>query len=416
VENASFMPWLVGTALLHSLAVTEKRGAFKSWTVLLALFTFSLSLLGTFLVRSGVLTSVHAFATDPTRGVFILIFLCTVIGGSLALYAWRAPGIASGGRFDLLSRETFLLGNNLILTLLAALILFGTLAPLIYEALDWGKISVGFPWFNAMFVALTPFLVLFMGLGPLAHWKHTEPKDLVRLLGVALGLSLVVGVAAFFLAGRGRPLYVALGLMLAAWLALSHMVSIRERYRHKGLAAALADLTGKGRGFYGMWIAHLGVGMFVIGATLVSNYAVENDIRMSPGGRYEVAGYQFVLDGVTSHQGPNYQAHRGHFRVLRDGREVTTLKPEKRTYQVQTQPMTEAAIDPSLTRDLYVSLGEPIEGGDWSVRIYYKPYVRWIWLGGLCMALGGLIAVSDRRYRPLKRRREVPAGTLAAAT
>jgi cytochrome c-type biogenesis protein CcmF len=204
--------------------------------------------------------------------------------------------------------------------------------------------------------------------------------------------------------------------MLAAWLLLSHLVALRERFRHKGLAGAFADLAGKGRSFYGMWLAHLGVGMFVIGATLVSNYAVENDIRMSPGGSYEVAGYRFVLEGVTTQQGPNYQAYRGHFRVLQGDQEVATLKPEKRTYQVQTQPMTEAAIDPSLTRDLYVSLGEPIEGGDWSVRIYYKPYVRWIWLGGLCMALGGLVAVSDRRYRPFKRRREVPTGALAEAT
>jgi cytochrome c-type biogenesis protein CcmF len=415
VENASFMPWLVGTALLHSLAVTEKRGAFKIWTVLLALCAFSLSLLGTFLVRSGVLTSVHAFATDPTRGTFILVFLCTVIGSSLALYAWRAPSISSGGRFDLLSRETFLLGNNLIFTVLAALILFGTLAPLIYDAMGWGKISVGFPWFNAMFVSLTPFLALFMGIGPVARWKHTEPRELVRLLGLAFALSLAVGLISYLRAGSGHPLYVGLGLMIAVWLALSGLVALRERYRHKGIAAALADLGGRSRSFYGMWLAHLGVAIFVVGATLVSNYGAENDIRMSPGGKFPVKGYTFIFEGVTTTEGPNYQANRGHFRVLHNGREVAVMEPEKRTYLVQTRPMTEAAIDPSLTRDLYVSLGEPVGGGDWSVRIYYKPFVRWIWLGGIFMALGGLVALSDRRYRPLRRRGEAPAGAAAAA-
>jgi cytochrome c-type biogenesis protein CcmF len=416
VENASFMPWLVGTALIHSLAVSEKRGAFKSWTVLLALFAFSLSLLGTFLVRSGVLTSVHAFATDPTRGAFILVFLSLVIGGSLTLYAWRAPSISSGGRFDLVSRESFLLSNNLILTLFAALVLFGTLAPLIYEAMGWGKISVGFPWFNSMFLALMPFLALFLGVGPLARWKHDEPSHLIGQLWLAGALSLVVGVAALFLTDGSERWHVALGLALAAWLILSNVTGLWQRYRHKGLTSALSDLAGKGRSYYGMWLAHLGVALFVVGVTMVSNYGIEKDIRVSPGGRYELEGYTFVFDGVSSLRGPNYRADRGHFRVLEGDEEVAVLEPEKRTYLVQTRPMTEAAIDPSLLRDLYVSLGEPVGGGgDWAVRLYYKPFVRWIWLGAIFMGLGGLVSASDRRYRSIRQRKEAALGRGTAA-
>ncbi len=416
VENASFMPWLVGTALIHSLAVTEKRGAFKSWTVLLALSAFSLSLLGTFLVRSGVLTSVHAFATDPTRGTFILIFLCIVIGGSLTLYAWRAPSISSGGRFDLISRESFLLGNNLILAAFAALVLFGTLAPLIYEAMGWGKISVGFPWFNKMFVALMPFLALFLGLGPVARWKHNEPSDLIKQLWWAAALSLAFGVVTLFMADTHEGWKVALGLGLTAWIVLTHLISIMDRYKHKGFATALSDLAGKGRSYYGMWLAHLGAAMTVLGITMVSNYGMEKDVRMSPGDRYDMQGYSFQFDGVTRQRGPNYMADRGRFQVFQGDELITVLEPEKRTYFVQTRPMTEAAIDPSLTRDLYVSLGEAVGGGDWALRLYYKPFVRWIWLGSIFMGIGGLVAVSDRRYRPLRRRKEAKADKAAAAT
>ncbi len=411
VENASFMPWLVGTALIHSLAVTEKRGAFKSWTVLLALFAFSLSLLGTFLVRSGVLTSVHAFATDPTRGTFILIFLCAVIGGSLTLYAWRAPSISTGGRFELLSRESFLLGNNLILTLFCALVLFGTLAPLIYDAMGWGKISVGFPWFNSMFVALLPFLALLMGVGINTRWKRNEASELIRQLWLAATVSIAVGMLVLFVTDIKDGLYVALGLLLATWLLLSLIVSIRDRYKHKGFTAVFTDMAGKGRSYYGMWLAHVGVAMFIVGITMVSNYGIEQDIRMSPGDSQEMEGYTFVFQGVSRHRGPNYVADQGKFQVLKDGKQVAFLEPEKRTYLVQTRPMTEAAIDPSLTRDLYVSLGESVGGGDWAVRLYYKPYVRWIWLGSIFMALGGLVSVSDRRYRSLRQRKQAPVST-----
>ncbi|MBN2886427.1 MAG: cytochrome c biogenesis protein CcsA, partial [Chromatiaceae bacterium] len=398
VENASFMPWLVGTALMHSLAVTEKRAAFKSWTVLLAISAFSLSLLGTFLVRSGVLTSVHAFATDPTRGAYILLFLCVVIGGSLALYAWRAPSIAGGGRFDLLSRETSLLVNNLLLTTLTVVVLFGTLAPLIYEAAGWGKISVGFPWFNKMFVALSPALILATGMGPLLRWKHDEALHLLRRLWWVMLLSLGVLALPFY---SDTLMAVAVGLALTAWLVLTHLASLFERLRHKGgLLALRRDFSPASRGYYGMWLAHLGLAVFVVGVTLVSNHGSETDVRMSPGERYETEGYHFQFHGVTSVSGPNYLAQRGHFTLYEDERAIAELYPEKRKYLSSSMPMTEAAIDAGLLRDVYVSLGEPIgTEGDWSMRLYYKPYVRWIWLGTILMSLGGLLAVTDRRYR-----------------
>jgi len=415
VENASLMPWLVGTALIHSLAVTEKRAAFKTWTLLLALCAFSLSLLGTFLVRSGVLTSVHAFATDPARGTFILVFLCLVVGGSLALYAWRAPAVSGGGRFDLLSRESFLLVNNLLLTAFAALVLFGTLAPLIYEAMGWGKISVGFPWFNRMFLALMPVLALALGIGHLTRWKRDQVGRLVKGLGIAALFSLTAaGAAGLFLprfpaGATGGPWLVALGLGLTAWVLLTHLAGLRERLRRRrDIAAVATDLKGGGRGYYGMLLAHLGIAMFILGITMVSNFGSEQDIRMSPGDVYEAAGYRFRFAGVTTVPGPNYRAARGRFLVFAGDRQIAVLEPEKRTYFTSPKPMTEAAIDWGFTRDLYVSLGEPLgegeQGGDWALRIYYKPYVRWIWLGGLCMALGGLLAITDRRYRTTRRR------------
>ncbi|KAA6182906.1 heme lyase CcmF/NrfE family subunit [Thiohalocapsa marina] len=415
VENASLMPWLVGTALIHSLAVTEKRGAFKSWTVLLAISAFSLSLLGTFLVRSGVLTSVHAFATDPERGLFILIFLCVVIGGSLALYAWRAPEVSEGGRFDLLSRESALLANNLLFVAFTVLVLFGTLAPLIYEAFNWGKISVGFPWFNQMFLALSPFLALLLGFGPAMRWKHDEPMRILRMLWLAFALSVVVlAVLALPMFGA-RTLWVPVGIALAAWLLFSHVAIVRERLKNKrGLAAWVADMRGSGRSFYGMVTAHVGVALFVVGVTMVSNFQMEEDVRMSPGDSYEMAGYRFQFLGAEKAPGPNYQADRGHFRVFRGDRQITELFPEKRAYLGGGMPMTEAAIDPGLFRDVYVSLGEPVGGGDWALRLYYKPFVRWIWLGSIFMALGGLLAVTDPRYRTGRVRARAPAHAAAA--
>jgi cytochrome c-type biogenesis protein CcmF len=403
VENASFMPWLVGTALIHSLAVTEKRGAFKSWTVLLAIAAFSLSLLGTFLVRSGVLTSVHSFASDPARGFFILIFLLVVIGGSLILYAWRAPYISGGGRFDLISRETFLLSNNLLLSVFAVLVLLGTLAPLIYDALELGKISVGFPWFNRMFLLVTPFLALLMGVGALARWKHAEPAMLVRQLRIAFAISLLFGIISMLPIFTGTNWTIGLGMGLAMWIATSHVVNLRERLKFKqGFGSFWQDLKTGGRSYYGMVLAHLGVAVFIVGVTMVGNYGLENDVRMSPGDVSDIAGYDFKFEGVSQVPGPNYTANRGRFEVMKDGKTIAILEPEKRNYFVKTMPMTEAAIDPGFTRDLYVSLGEPLGNGDWSLRLYYKPYVRWIWLGGLLMALGGILALTDRRYRTAK--------------
>ncbi len=425
VENASLMPWLVGTALIHSLAVTEKRGALKSWTVLLALSAFSLSLLGTFLVRSGVLTSVHAFATDPARGTFILIFLCIVIGGSLTLYAWRAPEVTGGGRFDPLSREGFLLSNNLLFAAFAALVLFGTLAPLLYEALGWGKISVGFPWFNKMFLVLMPFLAFLLGIGHMTRWKQDEPSRLFKELWPPFLLAVGIAMAAllFLPLVKVGPLLVPLGLGLAAWVLFSHLTGLWARLRHKRRFAAIAaDFAGGGRSYYGMLLAHIGVALFILGATMVSNFGTEQDLRMSPGDDYEVAGYRFRFEGVDNQPGPNYRAAQGRFLVFEGDRQIAVLEPEKRTYFVSNNPMTEAAIDWGFTRDLYVSLGEPLDknwdaqvsGGDWAVRIYYKPYVRWIWIGAVFMALGGILAVTDRRYRLHRQEARLPAGTAAA--
>jgi cytochrome c-type biogenesis protein CcmF len=417
VENASFMPWLAGTALVHSLAVTEKRGAFKRWTVLLALLGFSLSLLGTFLVRSGVLTSVHAFATDPARGLFILMFLMVVIGGSLLLYAVRAPNIPRGGGFGALSRESLLLGNNVLLVVTTALVLLGTLAPLIYDAFGWGKISVGFPWFNSMFVTFMPLMILLMGAGPLTRWKHHDPASLLRRLWMAFAISVAGGVLVALPAVTGSA-SAGLAVALSLWLATTLFSGLRQRLKNKsGLAGLPRDIAGRGgRGYYGMLLAHLGIAMFVIGVTFVSQFDVEKDIRMSPGQSVELSGYRFQFDGVKPHTGPNYRSQLGSVRVFKGDSEVALLKPEKRTYLVQTKPMTEAGIDAGFWRDIYVSLGEPLGGGDWSLRLYYKPLVRWIWLGGLFIAAGGLLAASDPRYRnPLRRRSPATAGLAAGS-
>jgi cytochrome c-type biogenesis protein CcmF len=397
VENASFMPWLAGTALIHSLAVTEKRAAFKNWTVLLAISAFSLSLLGTFLVRSGVLTSVHAFATDPTRGAFILIFLCVVIGGSLALYAWRAPSISSGGRFEMFSRESFLLVNNLLLITLTVLVLFGTLAPLIYDAAGWGKISVGFPWFNAMFVDLSPLLIVAMGIAPLLHWKRDQFQRLAPQLGLAALVTVVIAALSAVLL---QPI-IGFGLGMAMWLIATHVLNLFDRFKQPAkLNPAGSKSSGHSRSYYGMWLAHFGIAVFIIGVTLVSNRGSETDIRLSPNAVYENAGYRFQFNGVTVVKGPNYDAFRGEFIVFQGDTELTRLYPEKRKYFSGGMPMTEAGIDAGFLRDIYISLGEPIGlSGDWGLRLYYKPFVRWIWLGCILMALGGVLTMSDRRYR-----------------
>ena len=412
VENASFMPWLVGTALIHSLAVTEKRGSFRSWTVLLAISTFSLSLLGTFLVRSGVLTSVHAFATDPRRGVFILGFLVVVIGASLALFAWRAPKVGLGGKFDTVSRESFLLMNNVLLAVACASVLLGTLYPLFLDALNLGKISVGPPYFDAVFVPIMAPLVFLMGIGPIARWKSAEIPDLAKRLRWALGVSLATALIVPLIAGRWTPM-IAFGLFLAFWVIASAAVGIKERIRHVrgGLRERMA---AQGRAYWGMQFAHLGVAVFIIGVTLVKGFEVERDVRMDIGDTVTVGRHDFRFGGATQIQGPNYTGARGSVEVLRDGKLIETLHPEKRIYNVQQMPMTEAAIDSGILGDIYVSLGEPVANGAWSVRVYSKPFVTWIWGGCVLMALGGSVALTDRRYRLLARRDETVLGKAAA--
>ncbi len=413
VENASFMPWLVGTALMHSLAVTEKRSVFKNWTVLLAIFAFSLSLLGTFLVRSGVLTSVHAFATDPARGVFILAFLGVVVGSSLLLYAWRAPQVKSGGRFQLFSRETFLLTNNVLLMVVTGTVLLGTIYPLVLDALGLGKISVGPPYFNRVFVPLMIPLVALMGIGPLVRWKQDDPMKILRQLRFTLGASLVLGVVGAFWAGGEVAPMVAVGLTLAVWVIAS---TLHEVYRHAaGRRGRWLGLRALPRHHYGMVLAHLGTAGLEVGATLVGGYSTERDVRLAAGESLQVGGYDFHFKGVASASGPNYSATIGNVEVSRDGVPLTTLKPEKRIYPVQQMPMTEAAIDPGLFRDLYVALGEPLGDGAWAVRVYHKPFQRWIWLGGIFMVLGGLLAASDRRYRLAARRAQRTADPVTSA-
>jgi cytochrome c-type biogenesis protein CcmF len=406
VENASFMPWLVGTALIHSLAVTEKRGAFKSWTVLLAIMAFSLSLLGTFLVRSGVLSSVHAFATDPKRGLFILAFLVIVIGGSLMLYAWRAPQVGLGARFSALSRESLLLTNNVLFVVAMATVLLGTLYPLALDALGMGKISVGPPYFDSVFVPLMVPVVFLMGVGPLARWRQAEVPDLARRLRWALGLTVPAALATGWAAGQISAL-ATLGFAMAWWIVFSVGTDLFERLKlGSGVGGSVWSRARQlPRTMFGMMVAHLGVAAFAFGVSMVRTYEVERDLKMDVGDTTEIAGYVFTYRGVRDANGPNYVAAQGLVEVMRDGKTVATMRPEKRIYRVQQNPMTEAAIDAGFTRDLYVSLGEPVSNTAWIVRVYYKPFVDWVWGGCVLMALGGLLAASDRRYRATQRER-----------
>ncbi len=397
VENASFMPWLVGTALMHSLAVTEKRGAFKSWTVLLAIAAFSLSLLGTFLVRSGVLTSVHAFATDPRRGIFILSFLVVVIGASLLLFAWRAPKVGLGGKFDLVSRESMLLTNNVLLSVASASVFLGTLYPLFMDALGFGKLSVGPPYFHTVFVPLMVPMVMMMGLGPIARWKQASLPDIWQRVRWALAASMVVALVLPLALGLWTPL-IALGMWLAAWLIFTAALDLRKRLAGSG--SLWQRIKQPSLSYYGMQFAHLGVAVFIIGVTMVKGYETERDVRMEVGDTLEAGGYVFRFEGAREKQGPNYVAAEGRMSVSKNGKLVTELFPEKRQYNASGMPMTEAAIETGVFRDLYVSLGEPIPDSEaWAVRVYIKPFVDWIWAGCLFMALGGILAISDRRYR-----------------
>jgi len=415
VENASFMPWLAGTALIHSLAVTEKRGGFKVWTVLLSIVAFSLSLLGTFLVRSGVLSSVHAFATDPRRGLFILAFLVIVIGSSLVLYAWRAPKVGLGQRFGLVSKESMLLVNNMLLIVAAAAVLLGTLYPLFLDAMGMGKISVGAPYFETVFGLLMVPVMFAMGIGPLVRWKQDEIGGVARRLRFALPIALAAALLVGWSAGR-ISLVATGGLTLAFWIVASIGVDLVERLRPVGQQTnVIARMRLLPRAMVGMMVAHFGVAAFAFGVAMVKTYEIENDVKMGADTTTELAGYNFRMIDLHEVQGPNYKAVQGQIEVSRDGKLIATLQPEKRIYRVQTNPMTEAAVDSNLLRDIYVSMGEQLPNGDWIVRVQYKPFIYWIWNGCLIMMLGGVLALSDRRYRQRKSSTaELPAQSLSS--
>ncbi|MEL4427921.1 heme lyase CcmF/NrfE family subunit [Shewanella indica] len=410
VENASFMPWLVGTALVHSLIVTEKRGAFRNWTVLLSIFAFSLSLLGTFIVRSGVLTSVHSFAADPGRGMFILLLLGLAIGGSLTLFAFRASEMSSPARFDLKSKETMLLVCNVLLTVAAGTVLLGTLYPLLIDALGMGKISVGPPYFNAVFVPIVLVLFGFMGIGPIIRWKKSKQGELKRQLLVPAIISAVLGVIAPFIAGGEFNIWVALGIGAAVWIVLA---TLRAGYNVIKAKDGSVSLARMGRSELGMIIAHLGIAVSVVGATMVSNYSIEKSVRMGPGTSHELAGYTFNYLETRNVVGPNYTAQQGQVEVLKDGEKIALLQPDRRQYNVRTMDMTEAGIDWGLFRDLYVTMGDPVSRTEFAVRLNYKPFVRWLWFGSIFMMVGGFFAASDKRYRAKARAEEAAAAKKA---
>jgi cytochrome c-type biogenesis protein CcmF len=410
VENASFMPWLVGTALIHSLAVTEKRGTFRNWTVLLAIFAFSLSLLGTFLVRSGVITSVHSFASDPSRGIFILVILAIAVGGSLTLYAFRASNVASFSRFALYSRETALLLCNIILVVAATTVLLGTLYPLLVDALGYGKISVGPPYFNAVFVPIMSLLFVVMGIGPMIRWKKAKKGELRKQLIQPSVLAIVFGLLFPVFYGGEFNALVAMGITLASWVFLVVIKDLINQYRIR---------SSLGLGQWGMTVAHAGIAVTIVGVTLVSSYESETNVKMLLNESVEISGYQIEFKGVIPVEGPNYSAEQGQINVYEvnadgDNDFVTLLKPERRSYRVQSMGMTEAGIDGGLFRDIYVALGDPLDGGAWAIRVHYKPFVRWIWLGALFMAFGGLLAILDKRYRVPKKDKSKQSQTAIA--
>ena len=384
------MPWLAGAALLHSQAATEKRGSFRGWTLLLAIAAFSLSLLGTFLVRSGVLTSVHAFAADPTRGLFVLIFLGLVIGGSLVLYVLRVPRLESGAPFAASSRETLLLANNVLLTSACGMVLLGTLYPLLADALELGKISVGPPYFGLLFLLLMTPLVLLLPFGPLTRWQREEPSRPLRMLAPWAALALILGAIGYFTAPQG-PWKTAAGVAGASWIVLGTLRFLWTRFQSRG-SRFTAEMLG-------MTLAHGGIAVFLLGALLVEALNVQRELAMEPGQTVAIGRHAFQYQGVDEIRGPNYLSTRGHVQVLRNDRPLVLLHPEKRAYASGGQVMTEAGIHPGLFGDVYVAIGESLGGEARAVRIHIKPFVRWIWLGAGLMALGGFVTATDRRFR-----------------
>ncbi|TVZ39105.1 cytochrome c-type biogenesis protein CcmF [Alteromonadaceae bacterium 2753L.S.0a.02] len=401
VENASFMPWLVGTALIHSLAMTEKRGVFKNWTLLLAIFTFSLSLLGTFLVRSGVITSVHAFASDPTRGVFILTFLGIVVGGSLTLFAFRAQEVKSVSGFGFLSREAFLLANTILFFISALFVLLGTVYPIVADALELGKISVGEPWFNFFFVKIMAVVALLLGVGMMLNWKKTDFQKIRNWQLVPLGLSLWIGSFVPGVIEGDYSIGAAITITLGCWVILSTLSDVRRKVRNEDrLTLGLRKLS---LSYYGMAIAHIGFAVSLMGASLNTIYSDQRDVRIPIGDSVFAAGYEYELLDVTRVRGPNYFADVGDVIVRKNGHEVVRLRPQKRSYFSGGNIMTEADIDAGFFRDIYVALGEQLDNSDWAVRIHFKPVVRWIWLGAIFMAFGGALAIADKRYKVRKK-------------
>ena len=426
VENASFLPWLAGTALLHSAIVVEKRGALKSWTVLLAILAFSLSLLGTFLVRSGVLTSVHAFAVDPERGVYILGLLAIAVGGSLVLYAWRAPGLKGGGMFAPISREGGLLLNNLLLSTACATVLLGTLYPLILEAIDGSKISVGAPFFNATFGPLMIPLMIAVPIGSMLAWKRGDLMGVLSRLKAAIGLTLLV-IIAYLVSTRGSDGLAVLGLGIAWWVIFGSVVELADRIQlfRIPFARSMQRAGGLPRSAYAMAIAHIGLGVFTVGVVASSAWQSERILVMKPGDSVELAGYDITLSDVSEGRGPNFVYRRASFEVEQDGGAVATLQPEKRFYNVERQPTSEAGIHSNLFRDLYAVLADPPEGqsaaeAGYTVRLYHNPLVTWIWGGVGLMGISAVVSLTDRRHRvgaptiaKARRGRQQPAGAPA---
>ena len=397
VENASFMPWLAGTALLHSLAVTEKRGSFKAWTVLLAILAFSLCLLGTFLVRSGILVSVHAFASDPTRGLYVLAYLIVVIGGSLTLYAYKGSQIRSRDNAERYSRESLLLLNNILLMTALCVVLLGTLLPLVHKQLGLGSISIGAPFFDQMFlIIMTPFALL-LGIGPLVKWRRDQFSAIRTPVIASVIIMLIAGFALPYLLQDKLTVSAVLGTMMTVIIVLLSLYEMHQRATYRD--TFWRGITKLSRSHWGMILAHLGVAMTVWGIAFSQNYSIERDVRMNVGDTVQIAGYDFTFEGISDANGPNYVGGKAQIDISRDGKHETTLYAEKRLYTVSKMPMTEAAIDWGFSRDLYAALGEKLDNNAWALRLYYKPFIRWIWLGGLFMALGGVLCMFDRRYR-----------------